>query len=871
MVNYTSSASLGGGRFSPSVQYNTSVRMPTQPMPEMPDVNSTFNIDLRPVGQALLGVEELKTKTKLAEKEMDLKQELAVQERLHNMAIKRAEWEMKERHHSDDITLGYAKLAAKEQQDSKKTIELNNAVTQYYKDLDMFEAELQQNKIDYTGYEAEKRRSFDRITSHLQYNTIGSFSDAVNSGRPGAGNIKSAYMRDFDKNAEEARNNAATTEANTIANVSNTLGVSTEEATMKVKNTEQAYLSASKYLENATTPPSIVRDDMKDEYIKSQLQAADRELGIVGGAKVIYDFNKHINEIHRMSNPAEGVEMLRQSFYQSMSGLNVPAARVENLWNIYKNQNNLTKLVENVSGLNKNISDNQKLFINRAIDSGKLSLINDPFMGKFYITMEAFPTLSKAFANDPSKFSEITDLSNALINASMVKAEPKEDGWKVTLTDGSVINLDKGTVEPLLTEAGTDDVRSALIYSSLRTAWTARNKGDFATSSEIGSNVVTNIRKERATSSQDNMNKMENMNTALNTMDTRYLGDQDENKVLKSAQAKLLSRYGKGGFIDISGKINYMVPDTVWKNSLKGGKIFIFPKTDGTVGIHREQYGFFGGAGRRSFKDKSKEVSKMMANAGLTPEEQITVFRAVLNDDTNMLEIKEKDWEPSLLDRTKIFAQAIIGEPIDIGAELDTKVANFATMLSRAESLQEVTDILSMLGKETKQGLKSSLEGIRDNAGYNGVIREAADEILKMDYLWSESKLPENTKDYFNASHSVEPTNVNSLAEDSKHEQKPVEPEEESEGDVEAVWRDAKTGKPADIKEPEEVWSISDTIKVAYDGDAEGFSLFTVYDLDAGKAYKVELPDDTEITHKDLYEMFKNGELEVLKEFDLVQ
>ena len=67
-----------------------------------------------------------------------------------------------------------------------------------------------------------------------------------------------------------------------------------------------------------------------------------------------------------------------------------------------------------------------------------------------------------------------------------------------------------------------------------------------------------------------------------------------------------------------------------------------------------------------------------------------------------------------------------------------------------------------------------------------------------MSYLWSDNKLPENSKDYFNAVHSVEPTGktyrstqptnnertVNSLAEgeqsiaeDSKRKQKPVEPE----------------------------------------------------------------------------------------------
>lgn len=775
MVNYTSSVNLGGGRFSPSVQYNASVRMPTQPMPNLPDVKSSFNIDLRPIGQAVLGVEELKTKTQLAEREMDLKQELAVQERLHNMAIKRAEWDMKERHHEDNITLGYAKLAAKEQNDSRKTIELNNAVTQYYKDLDMFEAELQQNKMDYAGYEVAKRGSFDRITSHLQYNTIGAFSDAVNSGRPGAGNIKSAYMRDFDKNAEEARNNAATAEANTIANVSNALNVPTEEATIKVKNTEQAYMSASKYLENAATPPSIVKDDMKDEYIKQQLQAADRELGVVGGAKVIYDLNKNINKIHRMPNPAEGVEMLRQSFYQSMSGLNVPAARIENLWNIYKNQNNLTQLIENISGLNKTINDNQKLLINRAIDYKKIDMIKDPFIGDFYTVMEAFPLIKDAYVNDPSKFSEITDLSNAIINASMVKAEPKDNGWKVSLADGSVVNLDEGTVNTLLTEAGTDDVKTALVSASLRTAWTARNKGDFETSSRIGSNVLTNIRKEQATSSQDNLNKITNMDTALNTMDLKYLGDQDENKVLKSAQSKLLSRYGKKGFIDISGKINYLVPDTVWKDSLKGGKIFIFPKKDGTFGIHREQYGAFGGVGRRTFKDKAMEVSRMMADAGLTAEETITVFRAALNDNTNMLEIKEKDWEPSMLDRIKIFAQAIPGEVIDIGAKIDTKVANYAMMLSRAESLQDVTDVLNMVGSDAKQAIKSSLEDIRDNAEYNGLIREGADELLKMDYLWSDNKLPENTKDYFNAVHSTKSKYRTKTDEPVQPEQKPMD------------------------------------------------------------------------------------------------
>lgn len=66
MVNYSQATVISRGGFSPNVQYNTSARMPTQPMPELKQPDSKFNIDLAGLGRGLAQAAYLE---KLAQKE----------------------------------------------------------------------------------------------------------------------------------------------------------------------------------------------------------------------------------------------------------------------------------------------------------------------------------------------------------------------------------------------------------------------------------------------------------------------------------------------------------------------------------------------------------------------------------------------------------------------------------------------------------------------------------------------------------------------------------------------------------------------------------------------------------------------------------
>lgn len=770
MVNYTSSASIGAGRFAPSVQYNTPVRMPTQPMPDMPDVRSEFNIDLRPIGQAMLGIKELETKSLLAEKEMEMKRDIAAQELLANKAIKEQEWVMKQQQHQDKMDLGYAKLAKEEQKNLLKTTEMNNALTRYNKGIDVLETELRDNNLTYEGFETEKRKLFDEISASLQHNTIGSFSDNINKIRPGAGSVKTAFMSDLEANAEKARETDATQNANTISNVSENLRISIPEATRKVEATKDSYARATQYLQNAVNPPSLVREEQKDSYIKAQIEAADRELGVVGGAKVVYDYMKNVNVIHNMRNPAEGVEMLRQSFYTSLEGLNVDAPKKELLWNIYRRTNNLDQLIENTMNLSKAVSDNDKTYITRAIDAKRIDLIDDKIMGDFFTVIEAAPFIKDAFVNAPQNFEKITSLTNAVVQANMVDAKPVDGGWQVSLSNGTSLSISEPEALRLMNETGTDNISDALLATNIRAANNARMKGDREKATRIATKGVDYILSQKAQNPEDAINKAANLDTALQNVDLRYLEDEDENAVLKSAHAKILSRYGKGGFTDLSGKIAYLVPDTVWNDWVKGGELYVWENSDGTLGLHREQYGVFGGAGRKDWKEQAMAVSKMMSDAGLTPKEQITMIRTALQDDSKLFKIMEKDWKISVWERAKIGLQAIIGTPLHYGAVLDSKVIKYATLLAKADSAEEVKEVFGMMSTEAKESFVQGLKNTRDNKGNPEVVREIADTLLNLKDIWKGA----GDVSYRKVGSLAEAEKA--IAEDSKRKVKPAEP-----------------------------------------------------------------------------------------------
>ena len=71
MVVYSQQTSLNGGRFAPNVQYNASVRMPTQPMPELKEPDSKFNIDLSGLGRAMLTAKATEARVEMFKAEQE--------------------------------------------------------------------------------------------------------------------------------------------------------------------------------------------------------------------------------------------------------------------------------------------------------------------------------------------------------------------------------------------------------------------------------------------------------------------------------------------------------------------------------------------------------------------------------------------------------------------------------------------------------------------------------------------------------------------------------------------------------------------------------------------------------------------------------
>ncbi len=61
----------GQGRFSPGVTYYAGIRAPSQPIPSLPKSDSSFNIDLSSIGNAMIAAKESETKLGMAALEME--------------------------------------------------------------------------------------------------------------------------------------------------------------------------------------------------------------------------------------------------------------------------------------------------------------------------------------------------------------------------------------------------------------------------------------------------------------------------------------------------------------------------------------------------------------------------------------------------------------------------------------------------------------------------------------------------------------------------------------------------------------------------------------------------------------------------------
>jgi hypothetical protein len=103
--------------------------MPTQPMPDLPDVNSSFNIDLRPIGEAMIAKEEFEYKkeeaeadrqARKAEAEQAFIRQYVLQQMEIDAANKRAEEENKIRWY--DVRTNRMKVEKEDEKDNRAVL-----------------------------------------------------------------------------------------------------------------------------------------------------------------------------------------------------------------------------------------------------------------------------------------------------------------------------------------------------------------------------------------------------------------------------------------------------------------------------------------------------------------------------------------------------------------------------------------------------------------------------------------------------------------------------------------------------------------------------------------------------------------------------
>lgn len=678
------------GRFAPAVDYGATVKTPDVQAPRLEKPERSFNIDLSPVGQAILGIQEMKIKKEMAEderafewnklqystdKQFELKQmELDAQKDADNRKLA-VNWYNA---HSNrmKIEADIAKEKKEKAQDtSNKDAERYIYGSKLHKDY----LDLNEGRISEAAFRARVKSNIDDIVANNPNASVNHIYDSVEKQLPGM----SKYMSSFRIQEANAQKDSA-------------VSLEIEENKSLVQNNPTLKTLAS--VDPVGALLRAQRDSQDIDAIKRDYAILEdgTDLDAVSAAMVDIKRRKdgpldtflmgtlnHIRENLSTSTdiPAMRVQLLQGYLAQAQAldplGYSQDLDRLTNKFNRYW-EVQMQPLVNTIQSYNENELDRYDKVFKTVVAKNKANLLSRPgALGQLYSLYESAPKFFEILMDKAD--TSALNIMDVIYQSSAGTFKYNPDNT-VTYTDGAgnKTSFTEEDIEILKNSTGQKDPHSAILQLKYNAGMIGANNYDLLPKKDTEKLYYGGVM-----ASLDHDGTAEGFKNAVNNSaeydkNTPQILPEDKKRILSkgndpraldkmSANVKLQKAYGPRKTASIFTNINQLAVSAspFAEDYVKGGKILIIPNNDGTVDLYRDVKGALGGVGNINFWVYSSFVSDDLEKAGLTQSEIIGVYTEMLPEGS--FQVTNKGYNVPFSKELKNTILNMVGLPIEGG------------------------------------------------------------------------------------------------------------------------------------------------------------------------------------------------------------
>lgn len=676
MPIYDQQTTLAGGRFAPSVNYNAAIRMPTQPMPDLPDVKSSFNIDLRPIGEAVIAGKEMEWKSIEADKDR-VEKRLQQQDQFeHEFALKQMELESIETRAAEQRKIDWynaetnRKLAEKEKKKNEKDALTTAAINYAVREQKKLQADIQAKKVVGTNaIRLRENQIFDNIqtlypavnSSHVIEETRKVFPNALTSlDTLGSATIKAEKEAETDRLQKEYEAGKETAEL---------YGTTTEQGVAYNKRTIEA-VERIPQIQEALRNPDLDNDQKKllEEELNTNLE-------FIGGSAAYTALINHLPDLVGSNNPQEALQNMMNAYVASVSPFMSETQAINNFKRL-DDRFQWSKNVKYITDMDENILKNYEREVKLIVKRGDFHLLqNNDFVRTFAVMNDIDTKLGQAFL-DTGHGDVLVD---SMASGSIPTAERKETGYVDIKLGGNTVTLSPDKVRDLESRSGMsieDMLDKAYVSSALKAVSEGNESGVQMLNTYTNSKSGTDKDITNSANNITNINK--NSTTVADILDVCKNNPNERSCKVMSANLSISSYFNNDPvkLAELKQRIHRMRPSEIAGGYVKGGAIGIYPQKNGTIELFRHTTGVLGGLGNIETQIDMAAVEAILNDIPDMPIEQKVAFlEAELGQEHFILHATGEN--VPLMSHVKEEFKKLLTSSLDIFGAADTLYATF--------------------------------------------------------------------------------------------------------------------------------------------------------------------------------------------------
>lgn len=701
MSIYNQSTSLSSGGVMPSVNYNAAIRMPTQPMPDLPDVNASFNIDLRPIGEAMIAKEEFEYKKEEAEadrqaRKAEAEQAFVRQYVLQQMQIDAANKRAEDQNKIDWYNARTNRMKVEKEDEKDNRAALLRVATNWTNSKAMErDADMKAGPMTSADIALADKNIYEDFQ-----NIFGPMGVNITEVLPETRKLYPGFMGGIglteQASTESMKETIKTAETKDNAQVSRIAAMTGQsfEASKKVYQDTKIKIMELEEVDAKLGNPNLTQSDRealqtRKENIVSQL----------GGEKATEAL------LIDIKNPTyETIQKAKENFTNFVIKAGGTQQEAEVLWSIQDNIKGWSQAAENLSKLDSKVLAENENAIKTLVVNNKTKLLqNDKALGVYMALHEISPALATSFLEG----SNAEEMYSMLGTQYATTVTDKGNGYYVVSSGGKEIEITPDQAKAIKDNTGLD-VASGWMQLHSRTMMKNINKGTAKDMSGIAPYVTpTNDSENEALTTTENLVNISRSTDPKALMEYQKKNPNDRMANAAVATNKILSHFDSTKkaddpydsttklYTELTGRVHQLRVLKFISDKIKGGTIEIRTDEKGNVRLWRRAEGVLGGLGTyEGFKNLYAIEDTLNSIPDLTAKEKVAFLETTLGPG-NFYTYPDKQ-TPTLkeyIDRFVDLLQGFVVATVDIGAAQDTKTAEGLSILNRFTDVESVDDV----------------------------------------------------------------------------------------------------------------------------------------------------------------------------------